>query len=63
MLVEESGKIIAGHGRILAAESLGPVMVAAGWSEALSKTKRRAYVIFRKSNAKANDIKNESRNF
>ena len=45
VLVDEQGTIIAGHGRILAAQSLGitevPVMVAAGWSEA----QRRAYVI------------------
>ena len=45
ILVDEQGTIIAGHGRILAAQSLGiaevPVMVAAGWSEA----QRRAYVI------------------
>ncbi|MFO1158448.1 MAG: site-specific DNA-methyltransferase [Reyranellaceae bacterium] len=44
-LVDEQGTIIAGHGRILAAQSLGiaevPVMVAAGWTEA----QRRAYVI------------------
>ena len=44
-LVDEQGTIIAGHGRILAAQSLGisevPVMVATGWSEA----QRRAYVI------------------
>lgn len=45
VLVDEQGTIIAGHGRVLAAQSLGiaevPVMVAAGWSEA----QRRAYVI------------------
>jgi ParB-like chromosome segregation protein Spo0J len=45
VLVDESGNIIAGHGRVLAARQLGisevPVMVAQGWSEA----KRRAYVI------------------
>jgi len=45
VLVDEVGTIIAGHGRVLAAQRLGmaeiPVMVAAGWSEA----KRRAYVI------------------
>ena len=45
VLVDEQGTIIAGHGRVLAAQRLGiaeiPVMVAAGWSEA----KRRAYVI------------------
>jgi len=38
MLVDETGRIIAGHGRILAAKKLGiaevPVMVAAGWTEA-----------------------------
>ncbi|MGE3743584.1 MAG: ParB/Srx family N-terminal domain-containing protein, partial [Geminicoccaceae bacterium] len=45
VLVDEHGTIIAGHGRILAAQLLGiaevPVMVATGWSEA----QRRAYVI------------------
>lgn len=45
VLVDEAGTIIAGHGRVLAAQRLGlaevPVMVAAAWSEA----KRRAYVI------------------
>ncbi len=45
VLVDEQGSIVAGHGRVLAAQRLGlpelPVMVPAGWSEA----KRRAYVI------------------
>ena len=45
VLVDEAGQIIAGHGRVLAAQRLGlaevPVMVAAGWSE----TQKRAYVI------------------
>src|SRR4051812_10276611 len=45
VLVDEQGNVVAGHGRVLAAQRLGlpeiPVMVAAGWSEA----KRRAYVI------------------
>lgn len=45
VLVDESGSIIAGHGRVMAARKLGlaslPVMVAAGWSEA----QKRAYVI------------------
>lgn len=45
VLVDESGMIIAGHGRVLAARKLGfaevPVMVAAGWSEA----QKRAYVL------------------
>ena len=45
VLVDEAGGIIAGHGRILAAQKLGitqvPVMVATGWSEA----QKRAYVI------------------
>jgi ParB-like chromosome segregation protein Spo0J len=45
ILVDETGGIIAGHGRLLAAQKLGlaevPVMVAVGWSEAA----RRAYVI------------------
>lgn len=45
VLVDEEGTIIAGHGRVLAAQSLGldevPVMVATGWTEA----QRRAYVL------------------
>jgi len=45
VLVDESGSIIAGHGRTLAAQRLKmtevPVMVARGWSEA----KKRAYVL------------------
>lgn len=45
VLVDESGMLIAGHGRVLAARKLGlaevPVMVAHGWSEA----QKRAYVL------------------
>lgn len=45
VLVDEAGTIIAGHGRVLAAQSLGldevPVMVASGWTDA----QRRAYVL------------------
>ena len=45
VLVDEQGTIIAGHGRVLAAQRLGledvPVVVARGWSEA----KIRAYVL------------------
>lgn len=45
VLIDEEGGVIAGHGRLLAAQRLGlaevPVMVAAGWSEA----QRRAYVL------------------
>jgi ParB-like chromosome segregation protein Spo0J len=45
ILIDEAGGIIAGHGRVLAARSLGhkdlPVVIASGWSE----TKKRAYVI------------------
>ena len=45
ILVDETGSIIAGHGRTLAAQRLQmtevPVMVAKGWSEA----KKRAYII------------------
>ncbi|MGE0425424.1 MAG: site-specific DNA-methyltransferase [Reyranellaceae bacterium] len=45
ILVDETGMIIAGHGRLMAAQRLGladvPVMVASGWSEA----QKRAYVI------------------
>src|SRR5688500_5594730 len=45
VLVSEDSTIIAGHGRVLAAKTLGlksvPVMVARGWSEA----QKRAYVL------------------
>lgn len=45
VLVDEAGEIIAGHGRVLAAEKLGlpaaPVMVAVGWSD----EQKRAYRI------------------
>jgi DNA modification methylase len=45
ILVDDSGQIIAGHGRVMAARKLGmselPVMVASGWTEA----QKRAYVI------------------
>lgn len=45
ILVDETGGLIAGHGRVMAAKKLGlsevPVMVAAGWSDA----KKRAYVL------------------
>jgi hypothetical protein len=45
VLVDESGMIIAGHGRVEAAKLLGmlevPVIVARGWSDA----QKRAYVI------------------
>jgi len=45
VLVDEAGTIIAGHGRVMAAQRLGieevPVMVAAGWS----KAQKAAYTI------------------
>jgi ParB-like chromosome segregation protein Spo0J len=45
VLVDEKDTIIAGHGRVMAANKLGldeiPVMVARGWTDA----QRRAYVI------------------
>lgn len=45
VLVDTTGQIIAGHGRLLAARKLGmeevPVMVADGWTEA----QKKAYVI------------------
>jgi len=47
ILVDETGGVIAGHARLLAAHKLGiaevPVMVAAGWSEA----QKRAYCVGR----------------
>ncbi len=45
VLIESNGGLIAGHGRILAAQKLGiedvPCMVAEGWTDA----QRKAYVI------------------
>jgi len=45
ILVDESGSIIAGHGRILAAQKLGldevPAVTATGWTDA----QKRAYVL------------------
>tara|TARA_R110000851_G_scaffold120002_2_gene248118 strand:- start:8260 stop:8835 length:576 start_codon:yes stop_codon:yes gene_type:complete len=45
VLVDDSGGIIAGHGRILAAKELGivevPVIIARGWTD----EQRRAYVL------------------
>lgn len=45
VLIDPTGSIIAGHGRVMAARKLGlpevPVMVAEGWSEA----QKRAYVL------------------
>src|SRR5215468_526674 len=45
VLIDEAGMIIAGHGRVLAAQQLGlgevPVIVARGWTEA----QKKAYVI------------------
>jgi ParB-like chromosome segregation protein Spo0J len=46
VLVDETGELIAGHGRTLAAHKLGlpdvPVMVARGWSDAKKKAYRLA---------------------
>jgi hypothetical protein len=46
ILVDEAGEIIAGHGRVLAAQSLSyaelPVLVARGWSDADKKAYRIA---------------------
>jgi hypothetical protein len=45
ILINEAGTIIAGHGRVMAAQKLGieelPCMTATGWTDA----QRRAYVI------------------
>lgn len=45
VLIDEDSQIIAGHGRVLAAKSLGlataPVLVARGWSD----KQKRAYLI------------------
>lgn len=46
VLVDEEGNIIAGHGRLLAATSLGyqhaPVMIARGWTEEMKRAYRIA---------------------
>ena len=46
VLVDEAGVLIAGHGRVLAANKLGieniPVMVASGWSDAQKRAYRLA---------------------
>jgi hypothetical protein len=46
VLIDEAGKVIAGHGRILAAEHMGldsiPCVIASGWTDA----DKRAYRIF-----------------
>jgi ParB-like nuclease domain len=46
ILVDEDGEIIAGHGRVMAAEKLGyaelPVLVARGWSDEEKKAYRIA---------------------
>jgi DNA modification methylase len=45
ILIDETGQIIAGHGRVMAARKLGmvkvPVIIASGWSD----EQKRAYVI------------------
>ena len=45
MLIDEGGRIIAGHGRVLAAQQLGivdvPAIVARNWTE----TQKRAYAL------------------
>lgn len=45
VLIDESGGIIAGHGRVLAAQKLGiadvPTMTATGWTEA----QKKAYIL------------------
>ncbi len=45
ILIDDEGTIIAGHGRVLAAQKLGladvPVMIAVDWTEA----QKRGYVI------------------
>jgi len=45
VLIDEGGSIIAGHGRVLAAERLGigevPCLIARGWSEA----QKRGYLL------------------
>lgn len=45
VLIDEAGQIIAGHGRVLAAQQLGiaeiPVIVATGWT----KAQKQAYVL------------------
>jgi len=45
ILVDEDGGIIAGHGRLLAAQRLGMATVPTITLDGLSETQRRAYVI------------------
>jgi ParB-like chromosome segregation protein Spo0J len=46
LLIDERGQVIAGHGRILAAEQLGwtegPVMAARGWTPSQVRSYRLA---------------------
>ena len=45
VLIDRAGNIIAGHGRIMAAQALGLVKVPAVYVEGLTEAQRRAYIL------------------
>ena len=45
VLIDEAGNVIAGHGRILAAQLLGMEEVPVAYVESMTETERRAYII------------------
>lgn len=45
ILIDRAGNIIAGHGRVMAAKSLGMKTVPAVYVEGLTETQRRAYIL------------------
>ena len=45
VLIDRAGNIIAGHGRVMAAKSLGMEQVPAVYIEGLTETQRRAYIL------------------
>ena len=45
VLIDRAGNIIAGHGRVMAAKSLGMKTVPAVYVEGLTETQRRAYIL------------------
>jgi len=45
VLIDRAGNIIAGHGRVMAAKSLGMKTVPAVYIEGLTETQRRAYIL------------------
>lgn len=45
VLIDEQNRIIAGHGRVLAAKELGLKKIPAVYVEGLSEAQRRAYIL------------------